>query len=295
VTTGDALGDHVLYRLNEQGLLTSNDRLGIFKIPHHGSRYNSLVDKLYQPKNPEKEKLHYFWLALTAPYALPRMVSEKDKGLINSVIIALTDYHSYDWVAQNIPRSNAGFEATLGDLSDNFRRFIANENFVYRDPKSGNSELHLGNDNDLIAFVLLLAERYSDILAAAYADNPGDVREAQDRTYVGSSVLRPDFVLMRFMQYDYVPIVLPVPGQARSLFQEIRPDYLSLINLLEMDPALEVLYQKEIYAFYQQFQLVILHSFIGYMAFRLSLERTTMLYLLMGNMDIHIHILSPAS
>jgi len=293
VTTGDALGDHVLYRLNDPGSLTGNDHLGIFKIPHHGSRYNSLIDKSYQPSDPYKEKLHYLWLALTARYAYYRMDQGQDMDLVGTVFIAVTDNHHEAWMADNIPRSSSGFEAILGDLSDRFRRFIAEQKFVYYDHDSG-TELNLEEDADLIAFVVLLARRYSDILAAAYADLPDQVRHEQARTYIGK--LTPKFDLANFKKYPYVPLVLPIPGQRRPLGQEVRPEYLSLIYMLLEDPGLDVLYQMGIFNFYQQFRLVIPHSSIAHAVFIvLPLERITMLYLLTGNISIRIRILSPAS
>ncbi|KAA1478245.1 hypothetical protein DENSPDRAFT_662450 [Dentipellis sp. KUC8613] len=263
VTTGDAIGSHVLHRINE---LRGPDpsaaiELGIFKVPHHGSQYNSQIDRSYDMTATQstKEKDHFAFLACVAWYVQPTMDPGDDRDLVGTIMTAVMDDFSDDWMAMNPSRNIFDFAFVMGDLASRFSDFLSFEKFTYHDNASSNPILHLADKADLAKFALLLIHRHIEILAAIYANLPDAARERRAVTMIGSGVLSSEsgrkFDWKDFMQYPHVPLKLPTAGQAkRPVGVEIEPQYESLYDLLHVDPGAAAQYQMGIFSFYERFR-----------------------------------------
>lgn len=254
VTTGDTLGPHILAELRTKGLLNSD--IGIFKVPHHGSRFNSQeLTTTYKPK--EGEKLHYFVMVLSAGFFSPMTDDElsafgftsKHVRFIQGVFEFATTKYFAAWSAGHPGLDRSDFDATLSVLSGKFRDFLKDKKFKYT---GLDKSLALTEDDQFADFLSLLLDRYDGIVHAMLVDDLNELDKYQNDNLIGAGVLSPPLNLDNFQQYPYVPLVTGVG----SISQVVQPQYRTLIDLLEDDPANDFVVAKLNFEFYKKFRSV---------------------------------------
>ncbi|KAF8644531.1 hypothetical protein AX16_008407 [Volvariella volvacea WC 439] len=254
VTTGDAIGEHVLDRINN----LPSKSLSIFKIPHHGSQYNGQINKTYDITDAQsgKEANIHLFLALAGRYVFPKMTAGNDKDVVGDSIVDITDNRSPDWInlpraqSSSSPRDNQLFNTSMDELSQLFFSFIRYRKFKYRD---GGVTLDLTQPNDLSQFVVLLARRHFGIIESLYANNIPVVDQWRQNDYL--SKVSPKFQVDQFNHPNFIPYEPRNPAQPKAIAR-LNINYVDLITCVHSDPGNLLQYQMGNKTFYDRFSAV---------------------------------------
>ncbi|KAG8786457.1 hypothetical protein FRC12_016525 [Ceratobasidium sp. 428] len=180
VATGDSIGIRILNPV--QSLLTlPESRLGIFKIPHHGSQRNSQVSTDYQVtrSQSDKEKAHYVFLCLACwflstrpnqPQPLPNpdwIQRAKDDVIANWQDEWIKGQHEHE-------RDAIEFAKKMQTLADGFWNFIRAHGL-----RDASTNTNLAVEASLRELAIRLAQRHFELLECVYREDMQGARNTR--------------------------------------------------------------------------------------------------------------------
>ncbi|KAG8762250.1 hypothetical protein FRC11_010286 [Ceratobasidium sp. 423] len=269
VTTGDAIGSQVLHCVNTE----NSNPLGIFKIPHHGSQYNSQIDYSYDvpARYAKSEGDHYFVLACICWHLLsPQNTSpipEDKRSHIEKVQTDVLLNCRDEWIGlrsedpMEPERDETGFFLRMRQTTAAFLRFIQYRKFKFTDPET-NKKLPLKDDAHLLTFAVYLSKRLFATLNPLYKGKIEESKDERDTNYLAKK-LSPKFNFDQFYdlssnQTNYFPKVLVPMRQDKHLGGKVQivdiiePQIRDIISVLRSDPSAELHFRMGIMAFYQK-------------------------------------------
>ncbi|KDN34169.1 hypothetical protein RSAG8_12734, partial [Rhizoctonia solani AG-8 WAC10335] len=176
VTTGDSIGSKILDSV--EGLNSDSGRLiGVFKVPHHGSRRNSQPNDQYEVRiaTSNVEANHYLFFRYVCWYLsgnMPDTATEEDRTLVTDFKTAIEDDFAEQW---NTRQTNDAirFTVAMDELAQRFRTYIAGSNSEPRLFVHMNTTFNLSADDGLLAFWMFLVRRNNLILERLYTEHRG--------------------------------------------------------------------------------------------------------------------------